>query len=340
MLSSAYFVVWMTRKNGIFNAPPFDACPEFNTLLSGLSCEDTDIASWHFGNSVTASKGVWNPTTVYTTGDTVESAAYRMVTPSGAINIPIVYRSRVPANKGNSPEAFDGNWTCKTQPTIMANSDGGSGQSFPVCPFAYALHPLPLQSDLAGATWWAQLWHSLFGLIPAPGHVVQLIDIYVKLNYLLGSSIVSTISRPLVSTIGGASYQGINGLVVNKGINAQFQTWKTCGLCDFANETLSGFDMSAYVSGFQPGATVGAAYLSALSATGGTPPYIYAIIAGSLPAGVTLNGSTGVISGTPTEAGVFDFTAQVTDSTGATATTSCAAPMQCGGGSAKGNAFY
>jgi hypothetical protein len=63
-----------------------------------------------------------------------------------------------------------------------------------------------------------------------------------------------------------------------------------------------------------------------LVATGGVPPYTFSIISGSVPPGLTLNPSTGAITGTPTQAGTFNFTAQVTDSTGSkagTATANC-----------------
>ncbi len=68
---------------------------------------------------------------------------------------------------------------------------------------------------------------------------------------------------------------------------------------------------------------VGQSYLSSLVATGGTPPYTYSINAGSLPPGLTLSPSTGAISGTPTGAGIFNFSATVTDSTSASATSGC-----------------
>jgi polyvinyl alcohol dehydrogenase (cytochrome) len=71
---------------------------------------------------------------------------------------------------------------------------------------------------------------------------------------------------------------------------------------------------------------VDAPYSSALAATGGVPPYTFSFTAGSLPPGLTLNGSTGAINGAPTAAGDFTFTAQAVDSTGTpagTATGNC-----------------
>ena len=62
-----------------------------------------------------------------------------------------------------------------------------------------------------------------------------------------------------------------------------------------------------------PGGTVGQAYSQTLSASGGTPPYAWSLASGSLPPGLNLAASTGVVSGTPTTAGTYSFTAQVTD---------------------------
>ena len=44
----------------------------------------------------------------------------------------------------------------------------------------------------------------------------------------------------------------------------------------------------------------GVAYSQTSATTGGTGPYTFALSAGSLPAGLTLNTSTGTVSGTPT----------------------------------------
>jgi Putative Ig domain len=51
-----------------------------------------------------------------------------------------------------------------------------------------------------------------------------------------------------------------------------------------------------------PSATVGTAYSQTLTASGGTTPYTWAVTSGALPVGLSLNASTGVISGTPTTA--------------------------------------
>jgi hypothetical protein len=61
-----------------------------------------------------------------------------------------------------------------------------------------------------------------------------------------------------------------------------------------------------------PNATIGVAYAVTISAAGGTPPYTWSVTNGSLPTGVTLNSSTGALTGTPTSSGGSPFTIQVT----------------------------
>jgi hypothetical protein len=67
------------------------------------------------------------------------------------------------------------------------------------------------------------------------------------------------------------------------------------------------------ISASLPAGTVNTAYSSPMSATGGTPAYTWSITSGSLPAGLTLAATTGIISGTPTTSGTSNFTAIVSD---------------------------
>ena len=71
-----------------------------------------------------------------------------------------------------------------------------------------------------------------------------------------------------------------------------------------------------------PSGQAGVAYSDALAVTGGTGPFTWAVSGGSLPPGLTLNASTGLLSGTPTDLGLYSFTVKVTDAFGLTATQS------------------
>ena len=62
-----------------------------------------------------------------------------------------------------------------------------------------------------------------------------------------------------------------------------------------------------------PAGVAGAAYSSTLGASGGVPPYSWTIVAGALPAGLSLS-TAGVLTGTPSGAGSSSFTVQVQDS--------------------------
>ena len=57
-----------------------------------------------------------------------------------------------------------------------------------------------------------------------------------------------------------------------------------------------------------------------LTATAGTGAYSWSVSGGALPAGLTLDSGTGVISGTPTSPGSSDLTIEVTDAVGGTGT--------------------
>jgi hypothetical protein len=69
-----------------------------------------------------------------------------------------------------------------------------------------------------------------------------------------------------------------------------------------------------------PSGAVETLYSATISASGGTPPYSWAITSGSLPSGLSLS-TGGAITGTPSSQGTSGFTVQVTDSSTPTAQT-------------------
>lgn len=77
-----------------------------------------------------------------------------------------------------------------------------------------------------------------------------------------------------------------------------------------------------------PNGRVGQSYSATLVATGGSPPYQWALTAGSLPAGLALAASTGTLSGTPTaDANRLSLTFKVSDSSAPVETASGTLPL-------------
>ena len=106
----------------------------------------------------------------------------------------------------------------------------------------------------------------------------------------------------------------------------RLQTWNNVALTQDQVDAATSSSPSVATSSL-PNATVSTAYSQTLTAAGGVPPYTsWQVASGSLPAGLTLNPSTGVISGTPTSSGTSTFTVTVTDSA-ATPVVSAAASL-------------
>lgn len=84
--------------------------------------------------------------------------------------------------------------------------------------------------------------------------------------------------------------------------------------------TISGTGTLQVATTTLDGATVGTPYTATLQGGGGTLPYTWSIISGSISP-LTLTGSTGVIAGTPSAVGTLSFTVKVTDSASPTPNT-------------------
>lgn len=102
--------------------------------------------------------------------------------------------------------------------------------------------------------------------------------------------------------------------------SATFTVQASDGAGNIATETFSMLVDTAFhiVPVTLPEATTNEAYSVALVTVNGTTPVTWALSSGTLPAGITLDSSTGALSGTPTQAGTASFTAKATDSTATT----------------------
>ena len=71
------------------------------------------------------------------------------------------------------------------------------------------------------------------------------------------------------------------------------------------------------ISGTLPGSPKLQPYLMKLNVSGGVSPYTWTISKNSLPNGLMINSSTGIVYGIPARAGTYTFTVKVTDKNGA-----------------------
>jgi uncharacterized protein (TIGR03437 family) len=118
-------------------------------------------------------------------------------------------------------------------------------------------------------------------------------------------------------TLDGAGYFS-NSTVAASG----FTPASTITVTDGTSTVSSTFLISAYqstvtvlrlgVASPMPSGAVGVAYSQPLAGAGGTAPYAYAITAGFAPTGLAVAGTN--LAGTPSAAGTYLFTIQVTDS--------------------------
>ncbi len=72
----------------------------------------------------------------------------------------------------------------------------------------------------------------------------------------------------------------------------------------------------AITSSYLPPADASVAYSASLSATGGVTPYQWSLASGSLPSGLQLQSSSGMLKGTTSLTGTFPLSVKVTDASG------------------------
>lgn len=147
----------------------------------------------------------------------------------------------------------------------------------------------------------------------------------------VGSSASQTISAvgtaPLVFSLASGS------LPLGRSLSSAGEltgTYTTAGAFSFSVQVANGFGtatqgftqsvaaagtLPTVVTSSLPFGTVGSAYSQTVTATG-SATITWSIVSGSLPVGLTLNASTGAITGTPTAAEISQFTLRATNAYG------------------------
>ncbi len=147
----------------------------------------------------------------------------------------------------------------------------------------------------------------------------------------IGANYNQTISRtggtaPLVWSVSGALPPGLSlntatGIITGVPSSSGTSTF-TIQVTDATGKTVSqSYSITInsallITTSSLPIASIGSAYLQTLAASGGRIPYSWTISSGALPDGLTLSPNSGVISGSATSPGKFDFEVTVTDADG------------------------
>lgn len=153
-----------------------------------------------------------------------------------------------------------------------------------------------------------------------------------------GSLYISTNSNPSVAGA-GISGSTLNVYAANPGLTNISVCQNNASGCVTLPVTVSGYSSGSltFITASLPTLTLGQFYSYALQVSGGTPPYNFSLVSGSLPSGLSLS-TSGVITGTVASAAASSFTVRVSDNFGRTTTANfyLAGPSGSGSGSLSG----
>jgi hypothetical protein len=140
-------------------------------------------------------------------------------------------------------------------------------------------------------------------------------------------------SIPIGTAPAGFSFNAAGVLTGTPNTPGTYNIW--IGVMDSAGGSARNFfqlkinPLPAITTASLPNDSVGAAYSQTFAGSNGTTPYTWSLSAGALPPGLGLS-SAGVLSGTPTSAGTYNFTVQLTDAEGQPASHSYSVTISAG----------
>lgn len=183
------------------------------------------------------------------------------------------------------------------------------------------------------STWNHRQYPSLAWASPGGSNGVDFVNrasgtifVYSTSNYTFSSSLLATDVRQWVTNAASNFGWMLKSTIENNltfGAARRFGSREDASNAPVLTVIYGIFKPVITTSSPLPSGTAGTAYYQAFYATGSMAPYSWSPDSGTLPGGLSLT-SGGILSGTPTNSGTFNFSVRVADSTGESATNSFA----------------
>ena len=201
-----------------------------------------------------------------------------------------------------------GSYTFTVAATNAYGTSAASAQSAAVVPYALPAAPV-ISAATAGSQSAVLTW-------TAPNNGGSAITGYVVTPY------IGAVAQPPQTFAGTATTATVTGLTAGAAYTFKVaaQNLAGTGPQSAASTAVTPNQSPGLTFAAPPAGQVGVAYSQQLTVTGGTAPFTWSISSGTLPAGLTLNATTGLLSGTPTAAGSSPVTIRVVDASGQIAT--------------------
>lgn len=174
---------------------------------------------------------------------------------------------------------------------LVVNTNSGGLTITTASPLPPALVQLPAQADLSWTTAGSGLTYNVYRATVSGGP-------YTKLN---GSPVACCTYNDTTVVIGNTYFYVVRSF-------------------DGTQESANSSQVQANI----------VTYSTQIAVTGGTAPYTYSVSVGTLPTGLTLNTSTGIISGIPTVSNTYNFTIHVVDSAAGSTSKAFTLVVSCG----------
>ncbi|MES2216799.1 MAG: Ig domain-containing protein, partial [Pseudomonadota bacterium] len=286
----------------------------------------TPTAAGPFSYTITVTDNIGATASASSSG-TIAATVTIAATPSPATQIGVPYSQTNVASNGVTPYLYSvaagtlptGTTLNTTTGTVAGTPTGGGGT------FNYTIQVTDHDGQTASVATTVTIAAAIT-LTATPSAFTEVGAAYSQLNTVGGGTAPYTYTLSAGTLPTGTSLSATTGTVAGTPTAPGTFTY-TIQVTDANSKTATAPTTVIIAAAISLAATpsthteVGVAYSQVNTVSGGTAAYTYTLASGALPAGTTLSSSTGTVSGTPTgSGGLFNYTIQVTDSFGQTAT--------------------